>query len=139
MIPVTQSRTGENGRCLEASIASLLEIPEAAVPDFGSDDTYLRNMAKFLKPYGLYYVQVSADNPALKMMFAANNDIWTTVEGISHRGRRHACVAKSGKLVWDPHPDDGTAKGLRIIENYGLLGMARCLGSGMRLIACIGQ
>lgn len=121
MIPVTQSRTGINGRCMEACIASLLEIPESAVPDFGGDVVYLTNVAKFLKPFGLYYVKIDANNVTVQAAFASNGVIWSMIEGISHRGGRHACVAKNGKLFWDPHPQDGTPRGLKIVDHYGLL------------------
>lgn len=105
---------------MEASIASILEIPESAVPDFGGDSEYLQNIARFLEPYGLYFVHQPANDPTLLTMFQQGNGIWSLVEGISPRGGRHACVAKDGKLVWDPHPEDGTGRGLRTIEYFGL-------------------
>lgn len=122
MIPQMQSRTGKNGRCLNACLASILEIPEAQVPDFGKD--WEADVAKFLATFGLYYVQIPKDDSLLKVMFnPAHGEVWSTIEGISHRGGPHACVARNGELVWDPHPVglDGSQPGLKSVENYGLL------------------
>ena len=120
MDPVTQSKTGKkNGNCLSACFASLLELPLSSVPDFGGVN-WLAEVARFLEPFGLAYIQVPADTPALKAIFDAG-EMYCTIEGISPRGGPHACVAKCGKLVWDPHPQDGTGRGLARVKSYGLL------------------
>jgi hypothetical protein len=120
MKPQVQSRTGKNGRCIEACFASILEIPESQVPDFGQDDVFLRNVQAFLKPYGLYYVQVPVNTPGIQQAFRGGK-IFHTIEGKSPRGGLHACVGESGKMVWDPHPQDGTGRGLVRIDCFGLL------------------
>ena len=73
MIPQTQSRTGENGRCLEACIASILNIAECDVPDFGGDAVFMRNMSQFLSAFNLYYVQVIPDDPFVEAAFEIGN------------------------------------------------------------------
>jgi len=54
---------------MEAAIASILEIDESAVPDFGGDSEYLLNIAKFLNAFDLYYVRVTPTDPIIKTMF----------------------------------------------------------------------
>ena len=122
MIPVTQTRTGqEQGNCFESCIASILEIPLWGVPDFGDDRVFLDRIASFLLPRGLYYVQVKPDNEVLDRMFRAGPDIYHTIEGVSPRGGQHAVVGRNGKMVVDPHPQDGTARGLVSVECFGLI------------------
>lgn len=111
MQPVTQSRVGKNGRCLNACVASLLEIPEASVPDF-SDEEWNRELDDFLAPYGLYYRHVSTSVAPLG---------YHIIEGLSPRGGLHAVVGLDGAVVWDPHPQDGTGRGLVRTDRYGLL------------------
>lgn len=115
MIPQVQSRVGKNGRCFMACLASILEIPESAVPDFPKDDAgFDRATQQFLAGYGLRYDQVPiASNPAPIG--------YHTIEGISPRGGMHATVGYNGKMVWDPHPQDGTGRGLRKPMFYGIL------------------
>lgn len=123
MIPQTQSRTGSNGRCFNACLASILEIHESEVPDFDKK-TWLEEVARFLEPHGLYYVQVEIDDPILPKMFSVGR-VYHTIEGISYRGGPHAVVGLNGETVWDPHPLDGSRHGLKTIECFGLL-CARC-------------
>lgn len=111
MRPQTQSRTGENGRCMNACLASILEIPEKSVPDF-SDKDFEGDVNRFLADHGLSYERVPLDTPPIG---------WSTIEGISPRGGMHACVSYDGKLVHDPHPQDGTGRGLAEPKYYGLL------------------
>lgn len=121
MKPVTQSRTGKDGNCFSACLASILEIPLAKVPEFGGDDVWLQNVQRFLGAKGMYYVQVPAlAEETLATAFAAGY-VFHTIEGVSPRGGLHACVGRNGRLIWDPHPQDGTGRGLVSVECYGLL------------------
>lgn len=111
MIPQVQSRVGKNGRCMNACLASILEVPERSVPDF-QDDQY-QDVNKWLRPRGLRYSQIPiGDTPPAG---------WHTTEGISPRGGMHAIVGLDGEPVWDPHPQDGTGRGLVKPIRYGLL------------------
>jgi hypothetical protein len=123
MKPVVQSRVGEDGTCFRACIASILELPEDEVKDFDGYREYLQdeqclddywaNVQGFLAEHGLSYRRVPIDS--------AKPSGYSTIEGISPRGGLHACVAYDGKLVYDPHPQDGTGRGLVEPRYYGLL------------------
>ena len=120
MIPVTQTRTGADGNCFAACLASILEIPLRSVPDFGDGDDFLEQAADFLAKHGLYYVQIPPNDAAFAAMCGAG-DIFHTIEGTSPRGGQHAVVGLNGEMVWDPHPEDGTGRGLVSVECFGLL------------------
>jgi hypothetical protein len=121
MIPVTQTRTGKvDGNCFPACLASILEIPLESIPEFGGEDEWIENTAKFLESVGLYYVQVKPDDPMLRVMFSVGR-AYHTVKGTSPRGGQHACVGLNGKIVFDPHPQDGTGRGLIEVSAFGLL------------------
>lgn len=107
MIPQTQSRVGPHGRCFPACLASILELPEAAVPGY-EDGVY-----GWLARRGLRYETVPVDAPAPVG--------WHIIEGLSPRGGQHAIVGLNGQPAWDPHPQDGTGRGLKVPERWGLL------------------
>lgn len=112
MQPVTQSRTGKNGRCFPACIASILELPESAVPDL--DNTNEKQVDRFLEPFNLVYRQFPAKGVVTPMGYYI-------VQGLSPRGGLHAVVGRNGRIVHDPHPQDGTGRGLVRVDSYGLL------------------
>jgi hypothetical protein len=118
--PVIQTYTGENGNCFAACLASILEIPLSDIPDFGGDDVFLDQVAQFLEPMDLYYIQVPVYDGAIERMFEAG-DTFHTIEGTSPRGGQHAVVGCNGVMVHDPHPFDGTGRGLVDIDCYGLI------------------
>jgi hypothetical protein len=120
VIPQTQSRTGKNGRCFQACLASILEIKEADVPEFATDDLFLSQTQDFLKQFNLYYIQVDIDSPGLKQAFK-NGPVYHTIEGKSPRGHLHAVVGLNGQMAWDPHPQDGTGRGLVRVDCFGIL------------------
>jgi len=115
VIPRVQSKTGKNGRCFSACLASVLELPEAAVPTFmqTAESDFIRAVDRFLLPWGVTY-RKTQDTLAKPIG-------WSTIEGTSPRGGLHACVAFNGSLYWDPHPNDGTGHGLVRPMYYGLL------------------
>ena len=123
MLPVMQSRTGANGNCMEASLASLLELPLDAVPDLGTNAQWLPRLADFLSGRGLYYILVAPLDPEeqhiLTPMFA-RGDVYHIIEGISPRGGPHACVGCNGELVHDPHPG---GHGLAKVDGFGFIGV----------------
>ena len=112
MRKITQSRIGENGTCFRACIASLLDLREADVPDF-KDANQDPGVNPFLRQYGLRYEEVPVGDLELTGLHLAL--------GTSPRGGQHAVVCKDGKLLHDPHPQDGTGRGLVKVERYGLL------------------
>jgi len=130
VIPITQTRTGENGNCVSACLASILELPLQLVPDFAaetdSDDEFFAAVDKWLASKGLCYRHWPIGGPAPVG--------WHTIEGTSPRGGQHAVVAQNGKPVWDPHPEDGTGRGLVKPKWYGMLEpTARVMDGGVEL------
>jgi hypothetical protein len=114
MIPITQTRTGERGNCMRACLASILELPLAVVPEFDqrTDELFYADINRWLRGKALEYRQVPLTVKPIG---------YSTIEGASPRGGQHGCVAKDGVLVWDPHPLDGTGRGLVEPQRYGLL------------------
>jgi hypothetical protein len=113
VIPQTQSRVGKYGRCFNACIASILEIPEKSVPDFpDEDEAFGPAVQKYLAERGIRYSQVPVGEVAPVG--------WHTIEGVSPRGGMHAVVGYNGSMVHDPHPQDGTGRGIEKPMYYGL-------------------
>jgi hypothetical protein len=110
MIPKEQTRIGEGGNCFATALASILETP---IPEFGFGDDYWRRVRAYLAKRGLAYKRVP---------LSQRPQGYSTVEGISPRGGLHACVAKDGKFVHDPHPiSDDPRRGLAEPQYYGEL------------------
>lgn len=121
MTRVTQTRTGENGNCFAACLASIFDLPMESIPDFEvTEPGWLGRVAEFLELLDLYYVQVDTDDAMLAEMFRYGRT-YTLMIGVSPRGGLHAVVALNGEMVHDPHPQDGTGRGLVKVECYGLL------------------
>lgn len=100
MKPVYQTiLDGQDGDCMAACIASLLELPIDQVPN-PHTTTWWDDWQAWLKQRGLYLVEaIGADwmPPG-----------WGILVGTSPRGDwQHACVALNGEIVHDPHPDGG--------------------------------
>jgi hypothetical protein len=112
VIPVTQTRTGEpDGNCFAASLASVFET---AIPEFDLPGTdYWANVDRWLARRGYRYVQRPITDPAPRG--------WHLIEGLSPRGGQHAVVGYNGRMVHDPHPQDGTGRGLVRPERWGVL------------------
>jgi hypothetical protein len=109
---IVQSRTGENGTCFRACLATILGLKEADVPDFpqANQDP---GVNRFLRSFGLRYEQIPVSEPAPRGLH--------TIEGTSPRGGEHAVVGRGGKMIWDPHPQDSTGRGLIKKKTWGVL------------------
>lgn len=85
--------SGVPGNCLQAAVASLLDLDLEQVPHFIRHDDWLDRLAGFCRAYGY---QVRHRQPAPT----------TTGIGVgpSPRGVKHAVVVIDGQVVWDPHP-----------------------------------
>lgn len=138
MIPVTQTSfydpdappEEQRGNCLTAVVASLLELPIEAVPDFvqdhvdhlGSADTpraqasewyWWTHLNRFLTEHGqrMHYlrnVEAPQPHPSREDGFPdPEPGEFYTVSGISPRDSRihHIVIYRDGVMVWDPHPD----------------------------------
>lgn len=106
MQPVDQTRIGENGNCFQASIASILELPLEAVPDFCNKyepDEYFRHFAKWLRKFKLVPATIYRGHPMFDFYF--NNCLCeATVASLDHPGLQHSVVVCDGVIVHDPHP-----------------------------------
>lgn len=103
------------GNCLQACIASLLELPIEEVPHFVQDETdhdnhddwyWLKKVQEFLKPLGKRLV------PSQPVGNFA--ETYQLIVGQSPRNVGHGVIYQNGKLVHDPHPSN---QGLALITN----------------------
>jgi hypothetical protein len=90
----------------------VLEIPETAVPDFPEANCD-RGVDEFLAPRGLRYEEYPITDPAPSG--------YHFILGTSPRGSQHCVVGLNGKLAHDPHPQDGTGRGLVEPKSWGVL------------------
>lgn len=86
--------SGRPGNCLQAAVASLLELPLDAVPHFVEHEDWLERLAAFCNAHGYQPVMRWPDT------HVAYGMAW----GPSERGVRHAVVWVDGAMAWDPHP-----------------------------------
>ncbi len=107
MIPVDQDLFGpEEGNCVAACVASLLELPLADVPNIcaassGPPEQWLERLNAWLRRYGLVAVLLDTADFFDWSWFGG---AWCIVSGKSERGLLHATVWRDGQLVHDPHP-----------------------------------
>jgi hypothetical protein len=107
MKPVDQTRYDTKGNCVSACIASILELPVEVVPLFISDGWWSR-LLRWLGTRDLSATKIEADRAAPG---------YTIAFGPSMRlvGLGHACVARNGIIVHDPHP---SRDGLPSVDYY---------------------
>jgi hypothetical protein len=109
MKPVMQTVTGTSGNCMAACLASILELPIEAVPNFcdaGPDDTDYWNACRaFLRQFGLGIMTLTFTDRAQWTQLRVGG--YQIVSGPSPRieGMHHATVWHRGQMVHDPHPD----------------------------------
>ena len=112
LIPRTQSRTGKTGTCFRTCLASVLNLRESQVPDFKRANLDPEVNRWLGKNYGLQYKELPITDPApLGYHF---------ILGLSPRGGQHCVVGYNGRLAHDPHPMDGTGRGVKP-EEWGVL------------------
>lgn len=111
MKPVMQTVTGPAGNCMSACLASILELPIEAVPNFceaGPDDSDYWNACRaWLRQFGLGIITLSFTSPAQWQHLRLSG--YHIVSGPSPRieGMHHATVWHKGALAHDPHPEGG--------------------------------
>lgn len=116
MIPIDQTRlSGPNqrGNCMQAAVASLLELPLDRVPNFieardrgGHEELAMR---RFLLGLGFEVVRLPGNHVSEGYCLAV---------GPTDRGTHHMVVVQDGELVHDPHP---SRQGLRAVSFVYLL------------------
>jgi len=102
MTPVMQTRFGDpDGNCLQAAIASILDLALDAVPSFGDlGDEWGGHFDRFLADFGIQAANIAAP---------PGNGDWVPagyhlIGGRTHRGILHSVVGYRGKMIHDPHP-----------------------------------
>jgi hypothetical protein len=123
---VVQSRTGEQGTCFRACTATILGLPEAQVPDWPQANLD-PGVNPFFAKYGVEYTEVPAVGNVAPIGLHY-------MLGTSPRGGQHAVVGYDGSMVWDPHPQDGTGRGLVDVARWGLL---QPLAGAVKALDCL--
>ena len=97
---------GKNhGNCVQAAVASILEIDLDEVPHFLLfGHSWDKAVACFMRSKGKKYGGIYKPEEWSKMKTI--NGYYLAV-GLSPRGVYHCCVYKDGKLAHDPHKNEG--------------------------------
>lgn len=107
---------GLHGNCLSAVLASLLHLDISDVPLFITPGTWVKDMNKWLRPFGLAYCMVEDFDCHIEAY--GIQGMYHEISGNTQRSNDvlHACVAKDGEVILDVHPDN---TGLTKINCYG--------------------
>lgn len=108
MTPVDQEflhapEQGQQGDCMRAVIAALLDLPLAGVPHFAQLDAdgkgnFWIMLAEFCRSHGFAFLIAP---PGIKW---AEDAIYHGIGGPSPRDGYHAVVGRNGHVHHDPHP-----------------------------------
>jgi hypothetical protein len=134
----------QRGNCLTAVVASLLDLPIEAVPNFVQDDVdhgnddpewnWWTRLHRFVRAQGhaLHYVRAFPDQTNLS---APEPGEFYAVIGVSPRDPQvhHIVIYRDGVMVHDPHPDGTglatvtdewhwTLRPVRVLEEVGARG-----------------
>lgn len=118
MKPVFQTLPNPEGvgNCLQACIASILELSLEQVPHFAlwydSPDWHEKMNDWLMQTAGIYAITVAANSMYLEKTYG-----YALLNGLSERGVMHSVVMKDGVMVHDPYPN---GKGIVTPESYGL-------------------
>ena len=111
MIPVDQTKLHDPpvmGNCMNAALASILEIKIEDIPCFEDMDKYewFPALSEWLEKLGFYLIRFN-----YTIFFRG----YFIVNGISPRGTLHSVVYKDDQMVHDPHPSRGGILKIRSI------------------------
>lgn len=126
MKPVFQTKFGDkHGNCMVACVASLLELPLSAVPEFGFDQKQWQiNLLAFLRQYGLGWQCINYDFYENHPYLAPHGYVILT--GPNAQGVNHAVVGVSDehgiRMVHNPNPN---CSGLTKIISVDLITVAQ--------------
>lgn len=121
MIPVQQEilhTSSQNGDCLRACVASILELKLKDVPHFVDIPDWEEAFHSFLGKFDLEPLEIEIGYLAdaqEKQQIPYIPSGYHIINGISPRGISHSVVGYKGNLAFDPHPD-GT--GLKKVESF---------------------
>ena len=89
---------GENGDCVQAAVATALQLPLVAVPNFSTfGGFWYHAMALWGATRGIYVRWAPLGEPL--------PDADVIAIGLAARGHKHAVVWRGDHMVHDPHPD----------------------------------
>lgn len=136
MIPIDQSvmREGpeddpvQRGNCFQACVASILELPLAAVPHVASyGELWREKLDAFLTSRGLWFMNIYLKQEG-GLSWPTKLTTWCILSGPSPRGKwGHACIGKliveAGtmhvpEVIHDPHP---SRDGLTTVDWVGFI------------------
>lgn len=106
MIPVEQTiLTIPDGNCLEACIASILEIPLETIPHFRGC-SWVNQYNEWIAQFGLSIRNISLGGEPDDTQRPVQMPGFTilSTESLRHEGKLHAVVCYDGVVVYDPHP-----------------------------------
>lgn len=112
MKPVKQTILGPRGNCATACLASLLELPLEAVPNFfdnaANDAEWWSNLYTFLAARNLTMWHFSYQNHEHAVLDLKHRPGYLLVWGASPRdaANQHYVIWHRGELAHDPHPDN---------------------------------
>ncbi len=111
MTPVSQTRfekNGQNGNCMQAATASMLDLPLRLVPNFIEGENPNKDMDDFFAAMGYRIVERSKNTVPRGFYF---------VTGTSTQGHPHIVIYRDGVLVHDPNPNGrGLVKIDKVLE-----------------------
>lgn len=112
MTPIFMQRPGDQGDCLRACVASIMDLPADIVPEFEGSNAYLQFLAvkTFLRGFGYTFVSVDyavpdddpSPNSVMRAFGAANDDLYYIMTGRNAKGVGHAIVCYGMEVVHDP-------------------------------------
>lgn len=117
MIPVMQTKPTN---CLEACIASLLEVRIEDIPDLEAytDGPWMKKLNEWLEiNYQVVYMEVQILSKEVSKFFQ-DKDFFHIIIGKTLRSSkiRHAIIARQGKMLHDPYPG-----GLGVLDDEFLM------------------
>jgi hypothetical protein len=109
MNPVDQTRTGNNGNCMQAVLATLLGVPLGDVPDFcniyPAKDWYDHLVRWLVVARHKAYVSYGVENQSHVQPLIDSGILYVEAgESKSTPGIQHAVISQNGKMVFDPNP-----------------------------------
>jgi len=110
---VLQTKFGDDGNCLTASLASALGLDLLDIPEITQDEWWLQLEAVLL---GKGFFPVYVDEKQILKGYVPKGTHLAGIDSPRSGLGLHSVVIEDGVIVWDPHPDqDGYGRPLRDI------------------------
>lgn len=107
MIPVDQALlSAESGNCFAACVASVLELPLGAIPDFSGTRNWFRAFERWARACSVVALLIPVPRRAQWALCFAPRTPWIAL-GPARCGERHAVVYAGNSLSHDPNPHYG--------------------------------